>query len=107
MRLFEEAMAVVGQYVPPELEADFEILKQVAIQQLEAFEGVDSLDPSEIPPAQRQRIDEAFARLEDPEVVAAIARFEDYFRTTCPDVDFGTGSVDSDPGAAGSATIPD
>lgn len=103
--LFEQAMAIVGQYVPPELQADFETLVEVGRRQLAVLTEVDTLDPAEMTPEQRQLVDDAVAAPLQPDVLAAAERFEEYFRTACPGVDFG--SDDSGSASGPNGTIRD
>lgn len=82
--------------VPTELASDVRTLRDAVADVLTRLESLEGQDPMTMGTGQIEQLGAAFAAFDAPEVQAASARLEDFFRTMCPDEMFaGSESFES------------
>lgn len=74
---------VLGQYVPPDLEADFETMRTATTQLLDAIEAAGP-GAATMGPEVADQLTAAIAAIDTPEVNVASQRVEAYFEQVCP-----------------------
>lgn len=83
--------------VPADLAPDVRTLRDAVADVLTRLESLDGQDPMTMGTGQIEQLGAAFAAFDAPEVQAASARLEAFFRTMCPEEMFG-GSQSFEPG---------
>jgi hypothetical protein len=89
---YDAAFSFLAAYLPPERQADLELVRNAFSGYVQALSGVDLSNPEALTDDQYAALDAAGKAFDTPEVEAANSRIEDYFSQACPGVNFNDGS---------------
>ncbi len=96
---YDAAFSFLANYLPPDRQADLDVVRHAFSGYVQALSGVDLSNPDALSDDQYAALDAAGQAFDTPEVEAANSRIEDYFTQTCPGVNFN-----SDTGTTGDTT---